>query len=113
MDKEGQSRRPSLLEKMHLTSHKSKAPVNSETASQHSESPLLGKLQPKPKKERKEHLSDSGPFIIEVDENGNSHCRENNNWPPGTHYEIPNRFNKDQGLGKFYTDRNITPGGDL
>ncbi len=111
-NKESEPRRPSFLEKIHLSSHKSNATDDSETASEHSQSHLLGKLQPKPKKERIERISDSGPFIIEIDENGNSHCKENNNWPPRVHYEIPDRLNKNQGLSEFYTNRNIAAGGE-
>ena len=119
MDKmEGQSRRPSLLERMHLSKRGKQEPQDStpndvaDTSSQHSSSHLLQKLHSKPKRERKEKYSDSGPFIIEIDKNGVAQCKENNKWPPGVEYEIPNRLNKNQGLSEFYTSNNIAAGGE-
>lgn len=122
MDKESQARRPSLFEKMGLRkSPKQGSDLNAasgksddvsiDVASIDSGS-TLGKAKVKPKKEKKERFSDSGPFTIEVDENGVAHCRENNRWPPGVHYEVPNRLNKNQGLSEFYTNKNIVPGGE-
>lgn len=59
-----------------------------------------------------EGISDSGPFKIIVDENGKSRCVENNDWPPGTHYEIPDRINKHQGMGEFYAGKTVMAGGE-
>jgi hypothetical protein len=120
-DKQSQERRPSLLERMHLRKSSKQgsdldaAPGKSsdDASSMHSRSQLLGKSDQGPKKvkERKESMSDSSAFKIVIDEKGNSHCVENGDWPPGTHYKVPNRYNKTQGLSEFYTGKTIVEGG--
>lgn len=68
----------------------------------------------KPPKERRERISDNGPFKFVTDpRTGASILVENNRWPPGVEYETPNRLNKHQGLGEWYTKRGpIVGGGD-
>lgn len=61
-------------------------------------------------KQRRERISDSGPFKIVVDANGVARCVENNKWPPGVDYKVPNRYTKDQGLDGWYKSHS-TPGG--
>src|SRR5271154_3186412 len=115
MDKESEARRPSLLERMGLrrrskqNSDLNAAPGKSDDVSINAASidsgSTLGKTKEKPKKPRKERISDNGPFKIVVDENGVAHARENGQWPPGVDYKVPNRYNKNQGLGDFYTKK--------
>ena len=115
-DKNSQERRPSLLERMHLRKSSDAKPGKSsadDASSMDSRSQLLDKSghPPKQAKERKERYSDAGAFKIVTDENGKTHCVENGDWPPGTHYKVPNRYNKTQGLSEFYTGKTVVDGG--
>ena len=115
-DPKSEARRPSLLERMHLRKSSDAKPQKSsadDASSLDSRSQLLGKSDPELKKpkEHRERLSDSGPFKIVTDENGKTRCVENGDWPPGTHYKVPNRYNKTQGLSDFYTGKTIVDGG--
>lgn len=68
------------------------------------------------RKEKRESMSDSGPFIVEM-RNGVPITVENKNWPPGVNYKESSMAKQlksmNGGLGDFYSDQAaIAPGGE-
>lgn len=77
--------------------------------------PLLGKDETKvrPKKEKRESISDRGPFRIEYTPDGQPIAIENKDWPPGVSYKTSSQIKQLQGMDAFYEGKGaIVAGGE-